>query len=123
MTQRSYSLLSKIFMVWLVALSLLMVGFAHRPALSTDKIAQTEYLASMGLTSADLCGTPGQDGSSAADDCPVCHIAAGMLLPAPMDSVSNIELRVAAALLIPAQTRSFGRSRNPATPVRAPPLA
>ena len=35
----------------------------------------------------------------------------------------DIELRTAAAILVPAHARGFGRTTNPATPVRAPPLA
>ena len=123
MRQRPYSVLPKALMVWLVAISLLLVGFAHRPALNADAIAKVEYLASMGLSSADLCSIPGEDGAKTAGDCPVCHIAAGMVLPTPIDSLKKIELRVAAAILVPAQTRIFGRVQNPATPVRAPPLA
>lgn len=110
-------------MVCMVALSLLAAGFAHRPALSASDIEQVEYLASMGLTVADLCALPGEDGSMPTDDCPVCHLAAGLTLPPPMVSVHANELRVAAAVLIPAQTHGFGRVYDPAAPVRAPPLA
>lgn len=56
-------------------------------------------------------------------DCPACHLAASILLPEPVASFADIELRTAAAILVPAYARGFGRTTNPATPVRAPPLA
>lgn len=123
MLSRPYSALSKAFTVWLVALSLLLVGFGHRPMLSSASAEQAVYLASMGLTAADLCGTVDEDGPQAMGDCPACHIATAMILPLPADSPKTLELRVAAAILIPAQTRVFGRAHNPSAPPRAPPLA
>lgn len=114
---------SKIVMVWLVALSLLLVGFAHRPALSSTAVAQEAYLASLGLSEGDLCVAPGESKPVAMGECPVCHLTSGMWLPEPVARLQDIETRVAAAVLIPARTRVFGRVYNPATPVRAPPLA
>lgn len=123
MMQGFYSGFAKAVMVWVVAVSLLLVGFAHRPVLNADAIAKVEYMASMGLTIADLCGTPGEDGSVTSAKCPACTVAAGMMLPPVLEGVATIEARMAAAVLIPAQTRVFGRPHNPAAPVRAPPLA
>ena len=122
MSTRSYSVLYKIFMVWLVAISLLLVGVGHRPMLDTASAEQAVYLADMGLTAADLCGTADEDSPQAMGECPVCHIATAMILPTPAESLKALELRVAAALLVPAQTRVFGRVHNPSAPPRAPPL-
>lgn len=111
-------------MVWMVAISLLMTGFAHRPILNAAQIDQSVYLAEMGLTLADLCADPG-DGDNGIDmgDCPACHLAASSLLPEPVANFADIELRTAAAILVPAQAHGSGRTINPATPVRAPPQA
>ncbi|MEH7829947.1 hypothetical protein [Gemmobacter denitrificans] len=120
---------ARIALVLLVAFSLLLSGFAHRPALMAGPMAQpapaqAAYLADMGLTLADLCVEPGAAGDDmATGDCPACHLAGSILLPQPVAHGADIELRSAAAILVPAQTRGLGRSTNPATPVRAPPLA
>jgi hypothetical protein len=115
---------AKTTMVLLVAISLLLSGFAHRPVLTATQIAQSIYLAEMGLILADLCAEPGEaDGEMDMGDCPACHLAASILLPEPVGSFVDVELRTAAAILVPAHTRGFGRTANPATPVRAPPLA
>lgn len=111
-------------MVWMVAISLFASGFAHRPVLSAAQIGQAAYLAEMGLAAADLCAMPGDtDGDMGMGDCPACHLSASILLPQPVASFIDIEWRTAAAILVPAQMRGFGRTTNPATPVRAPPLA
>ena len=122
MLTKAINAVPKTMTVLLVALSLLIVGFAHRPMQNAASVEQTAYLASMGLTAADLCGTLGEGGSRATGDCPVCHIATAMLLPTPTDSLKIMELLVAAAILIPAQTRTLGHDRNPSAPPRAPPF-
>ena len=115
---------AKTAMVLLVAISLLLSGFAHRPVPTSAQIDEAVYLAEMGLTFADICAEPGDgDSGMAMGDCPVCHLAASMLLPEPMSDFADIELRTAAAILVPAYARGFDRTTNPATPVRAPPLA
>jgi len=119
-----YLTLFRAVMVWMVAISLLASGFAHRPILNAAQIDQAVYLAELGLTAADLCAEPGDaDGGMDMGDCPACHLAASILLSEPVASSADIELRTAAAILVPAYTRGFGRTTNPATPVRAPPLA
>ena len=111
-------------MVWMVAISLLMTGFTHRPILNAAQIDQAMLLAELGLTSADLCGEAGDgDGGMDMGDCPACHLAGSLLLPEPVVSLIVIELRASAALIVPAEEHVFGRTTNPATPVRAPPLA
>lgn len=111
-------------MVWMVAISLLMTGFAHRPILDATQIDQAMLLAELGLTSADLCGEAGDgDGGMGMGDCPACHLTASVLLPESVASLIDIELRASAALIVPAEAHVVGRSTNPATPVRAPPLA
>lgn len=117
-------LLFRAVMVWMVAISLLATGFAHQPLPNAAQIDQAVYLAELGLTAADLCAEPGdEDGGMVMGDCPACHLSASILLPEPVVSFIDIELRTAAAILVPADTRGFGRTTNPATPVRAPPLA
>ena len=116
--------ISKTTMVLLVALSLLTVGFAHRPVMTSSDLAKADYLSSMGLTASDLCAVPGDEGDGMdMGDCPVCHLVSSVLLPEPADSLKDVERRYAAVVLVPAQARVFGRTTNPATPVRAPPLA
>lgn len=111
-------------MVLMVAISLLASGFAHQPMLNAAQIDQAVYLADLGLTAADLCAEQGdEDGGMVMGDCPACHLSASLLLPEPVASFIEIELRTAAAIFVPADARGFGRSTNPATPVRAPPLA
>lgn len=111
-------------MVLLVAISLLLSGFAHRPVLTATQIDQSVSLAEMGLTLADLCAEPGEgNGGMDMGDCPACQLAASILLPEPAANLVDAELRAAAAILVPAHTRGFGRTTNPATPVRAPPQA
>lgn len=107
----------------MVAISLLLVGFAHQPVLNAAQLAQETYLTSMGLTVDDLCGTPDEDGQITNTDCPVCHIASAMLMPVPVKTAAMMELRIAATVLIPAATRALGRSQSPKAPARAPPLA
>ena len=109
-------------MVWMVAISLLMTGLAHRPVLNSAQVNEAAYLAELGLTLADLCAEPGEgEGGMAMGDCPACHLAGSILLPEPAEDLAKIELRAAAAVLVPADARGFGRIANPAAPVRAPP--
>ena len=116
--------LAKAAMVLMVALGLLLAGFSHHPALSSDQIDQAVYLAEMGLTPADLCAESGDAGGKMAmGDCPACHLAAAPHFPEPVAGLIDIDLRAAAAILVPARVRGAGRTTNPATPVRAPPLA
>lgn len=111
-------------MVLMVAISLLTAGFGHKPVLTAAQSAQALELADMGLTLADICAEADSDDEGMAmGDCPACHLSASLLLADPAACFVDIELRAAAAILIPADTRGFGRSANPATPVRAPPLA
>lgn len=111
-------------MVWMVAISLLALGFSHQPLLTAAQSDQAAYLAELGLSAADLCAEPGDsENGKAMGDCPACHIASSVLLPEPEANFIDIELRTVAAVLVPAETRVFGRPTNPATPVRAPPLA
>jgi hypothetical protein len=115
---------AKTTMVLLVAISLLLSGFAHRPVLTATQVDQSVSLAEMGLTLADLCAEPGEgNGGMDMGDCPACQLAASILLPEPAKNLVDAELRTAAAILVPAHTRGFGRTTNPATPVRAPPQA
>lgn len=115
---------AKTTMVLLVAISLLFSGFAHRSVVTAAQIDQSIYLAEMGMTLADLCAEPGDaDGGMDMGDCPACHLAESILLPEQVGSFADVELRTAAATLVPAHTHGFGRTSNPATPVRAPPQA
>ncbi|EEW24293.1 DUF2946 family protein [Rhodobacter ferrooxidans] len=115
---------AKTAMVLLVVTSLLTLGFSHRPAVSSADLAKAEYLGSMGLAASDLCAEPGEKGGGMSmGDCPACHLVSSVMLPEPVASPVDIELRYAAVVLVPAQARVFGRTTNPATPVRAPPLA
>jgi hypothetical protein len=124
MLRNLYLTLFRAVMVWMVAISLLASGFAHQPIPSATQIDRAAYLAELGLTAADLCAEQGEeDGGVRRGDCPACHLSASILLPEPVVSFIDIELRTAAAILVPADTRGFGRTTNPATPVRAPPLA
>lgn len=109
-------------MVWLVVISLLMIGFAHRPVLNDQPIGQALALAELGLTAADLCADQDKgDGDMSMGDCPACHLVASVLLPEPVESLVDIELRATAVVLVPARARLIGRTTNPAIPVRAPP--
>lgn len=118
------SAVSKAVMVFLLVICLVTAGFAHSPVMSAEAVAKANYLSSMGLVAADLCAVPGADGEAMdMGDCPVCHLAGAMLMPAAGDGFARVEARVAAAVLVPAQAHVFGRVYNPATPVRAPPLA
>ena len=116
--------LFRAMMVLMVAISLLTVGFGHKPILTAADSVQALELADMGLTLADICAEADSDeGGMVMGDCPACHLSASLLLAEPVACLIDIELRTAAAILVPADTRGFGRSTNPATPVRAPPLA
>jgi len=115
---------AKTTMVLLVAVSLLLSGFAHRPVPTAAQIEQAVSLAGLGLSLADLCTEPGDaDGGMSMGDCPACHLTASVLLPESVASLIDIELRASAALIVPAEAHVVGRTTNPATPVRAPPLA
>lgn len=116
--------LFRALMVWMVAISLLTTGFSHRPAQTAAQIDEEIYLAGLGLTVADICAEPGDEGSGMAmGDCPACHLAGSVLLPEAVASLIDIELRTYAALIVPAEAHILGRRTNPATPVRAPPQA
>lgn len=124
MFRNLYLALFRAVMVLMVAISLLASGFAHQPILNAAQIDQAVYLTELGLTVADICAEQGdEDGGMVMGDCPACHLSASLLLPEPAASFIEIELRTAAAIFVPADARGFGRSTNPATPVRAPPLA
>lgn len=124
MIQRFVLAVSKTLSVFLLAISLLTAGFAHNAVMTADDLEKAEFLISMGLAPADLCAVPGEDGGTMdMGDCPVCQLAGAMHMPDPMQGFHDIEQRHVAAVLVPAKARVFGRSFNPATPVRAPPLA
>ena len=111
-------------MVWVVAISLLWAGFAHRPALTVADLAQADYLASFGLTADDLCGVPGAEGGAMdPGDCPLCQLAGAMLLPDQAQGLNDLSLRHAPAVRVAAPPCAAGHRFNPAAPVRAPPLA
>lgn len=111
-------------MVLLVALGLLLIGFSHRPLQASVQSEQALYLAEIGLTAADLCTDPvSEDAGFGMRDCPACDLAGSSLPSEPAASLVDFELRAAKAVLVPAQAHVFGRRFDPATPVRAPPLA
>lgn len=114
----------KAVMVWMVAISLLTAGFSHRSVLTAAQIDQAMFLAELGLTAADLCAEPDKDdGDMSMGDCPLCHLVGSALLPKLSESLIDIELRAAAIVLAPARAHVLECATNPATPVRAPPLA
>lgn len=114
----------RVVVTLLLAISLLPASFAHRTVGSVTKSETISTLAAMGLTLADLCtGSGDGDGGMDMGDCPACRLAGSILLPEAVATLADIELRAAAAILVPARAHVFGRTINPATPVRAPPLA
>ncbi|MAO00669.1 MAG: hypothetical protein CMN16_16535 [Roseovarius sp.] len=124
MVKTMFVVLFKAAMVWMVAISLLAIGFAHRPIPNAAQIGQAGYLAEFGPTAVDLCAESGdEDSGLVMGDCPACHLAGSILLLEPFLSFIDIELRATAAILVPAHMHGLGRTTNPATPVRAPPLA
>lgn len=121
---RARHLFLRVAMALLLATSMVSAGFVHRTIISTAEAETVRTLAAMGVTAADLCAVPGEDGKTMEmGDCPVCHLASGMMVPELAPSAIDIELRYVAGILVPARTRESGRVFNPATPVRAPPLA
>jgi hypothetical protein len=114
----------RVAMTLLLATSLVSAGFVHRNIISAAEAETIRTLTAMGITAADLCAKPGEDGKTMEmGDCPACHLASGMMVPELVPSAIDIEVRYVAAIFVPAHARALGRVFNPATPVRAPPLA
>lgn len=116
--------IGRVLMAWMVALSLLLAGFGHVPVPRAGQGDQALQLADLGLTADDLCGADhGQGGAMHGGDCAFCRLAASCLPGRTAVWVADIPLRSTAIVLAPAERRGVGHIANPATPVRAPPVA
>jgi hypothetical protein len=109
---------SGVVLTLFLALTMGLVGFAHRaPSLSDEAVAA---YALQGVALADLCG---EDGKAMADGggCPACHVAAGITLPSPLRLLRQAELRLVATVIAPRESRALRIALNPAHGSRAPP--
>ena len=108
----------------LCAVTLLVFGFAHRPAATQTSAVLTLYTLPDG-TVPSLCVTGGfdHDHPDFGNGCEACRLAASILLPTPHDAVSPPLLREVALLgpvITPPET---GRPFQPHAAPRAPPAS
>lgn len=107
----------------MVALTLALVatGFAHRLP-SSDQLALQSYVLAGGNLG-DLCGDADGDGLPDRSDCPACHIAGAMDLPAPVTTIRDADLVFVAEVVAPRESRAIRAVLDPARGLRAPPRA
>ena len=107
----------------LVALSLVLLGFAHAPMLRAATSDVEGYVAGAEFTaSADsYCGAaPSQPASIPANDCPVCTLAKAMSLAAPLNS-ARVPLGVAKLAMPLPESAPVALATLYLPPARGPP--
>ncbi|MFN4171060.1 MAG: hypothetical protein ACK4GW_04845 [Pseudorhodobacter sp.] len=107
----------------LAALALVLVSFAHRPALlSPDDLRDRASLVLLGLGEADLCAPSGGDDRMPAEPCPACILAKTLAPPAaPVSAARPILPARAAPVAVPLVPVTGQTCRPP--PARGPPLS
>lgn len=108
--------------------ALVMLGLAHRPAVSFAPQLSPQEIAALTLpdgTLPELC-LPSEDGKSkphaGTSTCEACRIAATALLPTPSDAV-GVRLPLIAAVALPQPAEAHYRQLfPPAAHPRAPPV-
>ncbi len=112
----------------LCVVALVLLGLAHRPAVSPAPQFSTQEIAALTLpdgTVPELC-LPSEDGKgkihAAASDCEACRISAAALLPVPADAV-GIRMPLASAIILPQPAEAHYRQLFPPdSHPRAPPV-
>ena len=115
-------------MSMICVMALVLLGFAHRPVVSSSPQLSPQEIAALTLpdgTVPELC-LPSEDGKgkvhAAASDCEACRIAAAALLPAPADAV-GIRMSLIAAVTLPQPAEAHYRQLFPPdSHPRAPPV-
>ncbi|MEI4487745.1 hypothetical protein V8J36_16255 [Frigidibacter sp. MR17.14] len=105
-------------LVALLTLAFGAAGHAHHVPEAADLRLQAYVLA--GGSVADLCDDSATTHAKAAG-CPVCHLIGAAVVPQPLGTPQDIELRHVATLVAPRVARAEGRARDPAIPPRGPP--
>ncbi|PWW02041.1 hypothetical protein DFR52_102706 [Hoeflea marina] len=107
-------------------LSLVLVGFAHRPvAVASPAAAElSAYALPDGSLPSFCLPGDGSDGKSGARSghCEFCRIAAGAMLPSPLAVADTMFVLVGQAHPPAADDRPASRVFAPGTPPRGPPL-
>lgn len=112
-------------MAGLALLTLLAVAFATGTALHAApnlNEARLEAYQLAGGSLDDLCGEDGADHAHIAS-CSLCHLVSSSDLPQTVHSLTLIERRLVATVILPQLRRAAARPRDPATPPRGPPQA
>lgn len=111
----------------LCVVALVLLGLAHRPAVSPGPQLSPQEIAALTLpdgTLPELC-LPSDEGTGkshvASSDCEACRISAAVLLPAPADAVGS-RMPLIAAVTLPQPAEAHVRQLfPPSSHPRAPP--
>ena len=116
------SRLKGLTVVVLFACALLATGFAHRVPVAGQAAVLAYVLA--GGSAADLCADPAGKTPDlhAHQECPVCHLVGGAVLPGGAPSLRDAELTFVAAMVAPSESRALRTVRDPVRSLRAPPV-
>lgn len=112
--------LTGILMMLTMAVSMALLGFAHRAPAAQDQAIAVAALSGMDIS--DICAGTAGDLHGAAD-CPLCHIGGGSDLPQPVALSFDADLRVAQKIVLVRESRAPRMIRDPAHGLRAPPRA
>lgn len=110
--------LARLAFIGLMVLALA-TGFAARPVPSEMDLRLDAWVMA-GLSADDLCGDHGIDGHSKGH-CPLCTLAGATGLPPVTASLTDVEQRILARIVLPQLRRAAGHARDPAVPKRGPP--
>ena len=111
----------RVALMVLLTVALVATGFGHRMPSGTDTAIEAYVLA--GGTAADLCGSPGDEGTLTQRDCPACQIVGAAALPDAPASIIQADLVFVATVIAPRESRALQRVLDPGRGMRAPPLA
>ncbi|WP_156788494.1 hypothetical protein [Roseobacter sp. CCS2] len=112
--------LTRLLVVFAVAVAMTGSGFAHRVAPADMDESLLAYVAAGG-TLDDLCGQGGV-GAGGGETCDACRLVDGAAVPTSHATVlSEIDATVVDAPVV-ASVAPIGQVANPACPVRAPPV-
>ena len=95
-------------------------GSGMRPVPSEIEL-RLEAWVMAGGTLDDLCSDHGVAQGDKAH-CPLCNLAAPIVLPSIIASLIDIERRILAHAVLPQMRRAAGHTRDPAIPKRGPPI-
>lgn len=105
-------------LVALLAVALVLTGFAHKQGKPGDA-ARAAYALQMGLEASDICG--GQKGLGS-DGCDACRLVSALHLPVPPGVLVALELGTHGMYRRPADSAVVAQAIGPVSKARGPPL-